>query len=112
MSCPHCGTSNPPRIDEHWLFYCPKCGRGELRPLPVEMPLERALTSTERSPIVERKKEQPRLSTCPDCGKEFWTKAHRQTPRCPACGKEWKRRYLRERWQGIKEKRQAQEVAA
>lgn len=109
MACLHCGTSNPPRIDNHWLFYCPKCGRGELRPLPVELPLEKALLFPQKT--VERKKEEPRLSQCPDCGVEFMTKSHYPTPRCPACRKERKRRQLRNRWLTKKKERLMQEVA-
>jgi len=93
--CPHCGSSYPPRIDKDWLYFCPKCGRGELRPLPVEVPLERALLFPKKPPAVERKKEEPRLSMCPDCGVEFMTKAHHPVPRCPVCRKERKRRRMK-----------------
>lgn len=86
--CPHCGTNNPPIIDKDWLYRCPKCSRGKVRPLPEEMPLTPALKKIV-SAAPKREKWEPTIVQCVDCGTEFTTMNRstgiNKTKRCPEC---------------------------
>lgn len=86
--CPHCGTNNPPTVDEHWLFRCPKCSRGKVRPLPEEMPLTAKLKKIVRT-TPKKEKPEPITVQCVGCSTEFTTMNHsmgkNRTKRCPVC---------------------------
>lgn len=88
MACPHCGTNNPPTIDKDWLYRCPKCSRGKVRPLPEEMPLTAKLKKIVRT-TPKKEKWQPTIVQCVDCGTTFQTmnrsRGKNKTRRCPVC---------------------------
>jgi DNA-directed RNA polymerase subunit RPC12/RpoP len=86
--CPHCGTNNPPIIDKDWLFRCPKCSRGKVRPLLEEMPLTAKLKKIVRT-TPKKEKPEPITVQCVDCPTVFTTMNHsmgkNRTMRCPVC---------------------------
>jgi len=89
MSCPNCNTSeNHVTSDKEYVWYCHKCTRYELRPLPEEMPLTPALKKVV-SAAPKREKWKPTVVRCVDCGTEFTTmnrsRGINRTKRCPEC---------------------------
>ncbi len=88
MACPHCGTNNPPTVDEHWLFRCTKCSRGKVRPLLEEMPLTAKLKKIVRA-TPKKEKAEPITVQCVDCPTVFTTMnrsmGKNRTKRCPEC---------------------------